>query len=239
MRPLLNHFAQSFYADFLLFFISIFALYISIVRKEKHSLLRLFPYYFISYIILLLLLYTHIIFFLNSRSNHIMLQIDSYSDYIFTLIEFIVFMHFFYNVIDNQRKKRIIILLSMLFLLLFAFNFISESILYNNINPNTVNRIYTIESSILLIPSLFYYFEIFKKPTTMNLMRESSFWVVTGIFFSMICSLPYCVIENYIRKNNSQLYPQLFSIFYIFYSLLFMMIIKAYLCEKISLKINV
>jgi hypothetical protein len=158
------------------------------------------------------------------------------SDYIFTLIEFLIFMHFFYNIINGTSKKRLIVLLITLFSLAYIFYLANDLIHYKIIKSDTVTVVYTLESAVLLIPSVFYYFQIFTKPPTINLIRESSFWVVTGIFFSMICSLPYCIVENYLKKFNSELYAQLFAILYILYCLLFLMIIKAYFCENDDLK---
>ena len=236
MEALFNHFSSQFYTDLTVFVVAIIALRISIINREKHYLLRLFPYYFIAYIILILILFIHTIFFVDSSFSHEMQNIDGYSDYIFTLIEFMIFMHFLYNIISSTSRKKIMLFLIVLFLALYVFYFAKDLLIYGNIKPDTVTIVYTFESTILLIPSLFYYFQLFTKPPTINLIKESSFWVVTGIFFSMICSLPYCIIENYMRKNNYEIATQLFSIFYVLYSLLFLMIIKAYLCENNSVK---
>ena len=237
MEALLNHFSSQFYTDLIVFILAIIALSISIINRDKHYLLRLFPYYFIAYIILILILFIHTIFFLDSPLSQKMMQnIDGCSDYIFTLIEFVIFMHFLYNIISSTKRKKIMIFLIILFLVLYVFYFAKDLLIYRIIRPDTVTIVYTLESTILLIPSLFYYFQLFTKPPTINLIKESSFWVVTGIFFSMICSLPYCIIENYMRKNNFEVATQLFSIFYVLYSLLFLMIIKAYSCENNAVK---
>ena len=120
-------------------------------------------------------------------------------------------MHFFYNIISSTSKKNHDLLIT-LFLVVYVFYFANDLMLYRIIKTDTVTIVYTLESAILLIPSLFYYFQLFTKPPTINLIKESSFWVVTGIFFSMICSLPYCIIENYLRKINFEVATQLFSI---------------------------
>ena len=236
MEALFNQFSRQFYTDLIVLIVAIYGLSISIIKKKKHPLLRLFPFYFIAYIILILILYISLISYFDSSSSHKMSKIVMGSDYIFTLIEFLIFMHFFYNIINGTSKKRLIVLLITLFSLAYIFYLANDLIHYKIIKSDTVTVVYTLESAVLLIPSVFYYFQIFTKPPTINLIRESSFWVVTGIFFSMICSLPYCIVENYLKKFNSELYAQLFAILYILYCLLFLMIIKAYFCENDDLK---
>jgi hypothetical protein len=232
MQGLFNQFSSQYYSGLIVLVMAISGLSISIIRKKEHYSLRLFPFYFIAYIILTLIFYINVISYINSPSNQNISIMVTGSDYIFTLIEFLIFMHFFYNIINSTSKKRLIALLITLFLLVYISYLANDLILYRNIKTDTVTIVYTLESAVLLIPSIFYYFQVFTNPPTINLRKESSFWVVTGIFFSMICSLPYCIIENYLRKINSSLYVQLFAILYILYCLLFLMIIRAYLCQN-------
>jgi len=171
MEALFNHFSSQFYTDLTVFILAIIALRVSIISREKHYLLRLFPYYFIAYIILILILFIHTIFFLDSPYSQEIQNIDGCSDYIFTLIEFVIFMHFFYNIISSTSRKRIMIFLIILFLVLYVFYFAKDLLVYRIIRPDTVTLVYTLESTILLIPSLFYYFQLFTRPPTINLIK--------------------------------------------------------------------
>jgi len=56
-------------------------------------------------------------------------------------------------------------------------------------------------------------------------------WVSAGVSFFFAYALPYSLLENFINRNYYELFDQFYSIFYIFYIHLFLMIIRAYLCK--------
>ena len=154
-----------------------------------------------------------------------------YIDYSFTLIEMVTFSIFFYQLITKIIVKKLIIISNIFFSLFFIYMLTIDPGFYASISETTQSRVYTAEGVILLMICLFYFIDFFKKPPNLNLNNEPVFWVSTGLLFFLTCTLPYSLLENYIRKKFPDLILTSYSIFYIFYILLFLMIIRAYLCK--------
>lgn len=204
---------------------------ISVRNRKKHRSLKFFPIYFGCLLIVFLSLYANIcskeviIYSLTKFNFH------HYIDYFSTLIELLIFVHFFMFAIESQRFKNILIIITALFVFYYFVELYFDKRFSRSISETTQSRVYTIESLILLIPCFVYFYELFKRPPTLNLKQEPSFWIVSGLSFFVTCTLPYSLLENYLRENYLYLMTTLYSVFYIFYILLLLMIIKAYTCN--------
>jgi hypothetical protein len=230
MHRVLDSWAQTFYTRPALVLILIIALFISIKNRKKYTLLKFFPIYIASLITDYLSADLYFVLFsLESRKK--VIRFDRFTDYFFTLIELLIFANFFIKLIQNSTRKNIIKIVTALFFLFFIYRIMTDSAVFRTISYKTLNTIYTIEAVILIFFCLLYFYELFKQLPTLNLLNEPSFWISTGLFFFMSCTLPYSLLENYLRKNYFDLEVEFYSIFYMFYSLMFIMIIKAYLCR--------
>ena len=62
-------------------------------------------------------------------------------------------------------------------------------------------------------------------------LMEPSFWICSGVFIFMISILPYSLFSEYLCRYKHSVFRELLFILYIFYSVLLIMIIKAFLCK--------
>ena len=99
----------------------------------------------------------------------------------------------------------------------------------------SLTNLFTIQAVSLLIICISYYIKIFKDAPDLILLNEPSFWIITGLTFFMLSTLPFSLISPYLIRNTV-LYRNLFSIFFIFYCILFLMIIRAFLCRQVLAK---
>lgn len=231
MKEIYQHWKDCFFTETLLVVVLVTAMVISVRNRKKHRSLKFFPIYFGCLLIVFLSLYANIcseeviIYSLTKFNFH------HYIDYFSTLIELLIFVHFFTFVIESQRFKNILIIITALFVFYYFVELYFDKRFSRSISETTQSRVYTIESLILLIPCFVYFYELFKRPPTLNLKQEPSFWIVSGLSFFVTCTLPYSLLENYLRENYLYLMTTLYSVFYIFYILLLLMIIKAYTCN--------
>jgi len=157
--------------------------------------------------------------------------LTEYSDYAFTVFEIMIFSLFYYRLIDSPMLKRFIIITNLVFFLFSVYMFCASQAFYQFIFQITKSTVYTVEGVIILLICLSYFIQLFKKPPILNLKNEPVFWISTGALFFFAGTLPYSVLENYLIRNYRELYFPSYAIFYIFYALLFLMIIRAYLCK--------
>ena len=231
MKMILKDWALSYYTQPLLILVLCITLIISIRKRHKYKILNRFPFY----IIFLLMVYVtgtaSTLSFATKYHPEFFWGLTQYTDYGFTIFENVIFSVFFYQLVDNIIMKRIIILLSLVFILFSVYMFITAQGFYQFNFQITKSTVYTVEGAIMLVISLLYFAELFKKPPNLNLKNEPVFWISTGALFFFAGTLPYSVLENHLIRNYRELYLPSYSIFYIFYILLFLMIIRAYLCK--------
>jgi hypothetical protein len=225
MEILLNLWKQSFYTDPILFISNIIILYISIKKKQNHFILKLFPIYLGSFLILSIIFYCGIVFLSKSNYYKIFLVVKHYTDFAVTLIELFVFGNLLLKVIKNWGIKNFITW-GLIIIIIGEILLFTDSVTYQ-----VLENLYIIEDLFLLIPCVVYFVELFRSPPILKLLDEPSFWVVTGLFFFVVFTLPVTLLSGYLKKLSYELYVHFYAIVYLSYILLFLMICKAYLCK--------
>jgi hypothetical protein len=232
MEELNKYLGESFYTHLLSFSASIFGLYISL--KKSRGIFKVFSFYFFCYC-LSQILFFQTTFFKEKEIKSLAIDISIYGDFLFTLIEFCIFMRLFNRVINGPSK----ILLTLIELAFLATSFF---LLFTNVKHDgisfvsTLEEIYLIESILLLLPCIMYFIQIFNSIQPLSLIQDGFFWVITGLTFFLISTLPFSYLMNYLRKENFEIYMYLYSIVYLFYCLLFVMIIRGILCKTTIIK---
>lgn len=225
MKDLIRYWKVHYYTEPLLCIVLCITLLVSLKNKKKFSSLKYIPLYTIT------LLLVALCAIYNINRTVIFLFFAHHLDYFFTLLELLIFSHFYYHLINNHPIKKAIILTNLASFILYIYLLLEDKDFHVSISEKTQNIAYTVEGVILLLICLTYLTNIFKKPSYLNLKNDPVFWISTGLFFFLTCTLPFSILENYIDKNYLNSTAWLYSIFYIFYTLLFLMIIRAYLCK--------
>ena len=235
MKEIYQHWKDCFFTEAVLVGVLILTLIISLKNRKRHNTLRFFPIYTVC--LLTVFISGYIVIYSPKLYSYSVTTFNfiNYIDYLFILIELSIFLHFFLSIVENRIIRRILIFLTVMFIPYYFIESYHDKYFPRSISETTQSRVYTIESLILLLPCFAYFYELFKKPPVLNLKKEPAFWIVTGWSFFATCTLPYSLLENYLRKSHSSLMTELYSVFYIFYILLFIMIIKAYSCKKESI----
>lgn len=231
MEKIYLHWKVCFFTEAMLVILLFAALWISLKNRKRHAEMKFFPFYIAFLLIVFISLYANIYSEKIWNYSITTFNFHHYIDYISTLFELFVFIHFFVHVISNRWFKKFIIFIAILFTIYYLAELVYDDRFTRSISKTTQSRVYTIQSLVLLIPCIRYFYELFKHPPILNLKQEPSFWIVTGLSFFIISTLPYSLIENYLRKNHLYLMTALYSVFYIFYIILISMIIRAYTCN--------
>ena len=231
MQFILYYWKSQFYTPLIKDIILIVTLWIAFKNRGKFPILKFMPIYTFALLLASLVFLGAWIARDLSFYPELFFGLASYIDYLFTLVEMVIFSHFYYQLIKSRLVKRIILFANGLFIGFFVYMAITDQGRYSYISEEKQTVVYTIESLILLFPCICYVIELFKKQPTSTLKNQPEFWVSTGVLFFMACTLPYSLLENYITKNFDDVILASYSIFHVFYILLFLMIIRAYLCK--------
>jgi hypothetical protein len=152
--------------------------------------------------------------------------VQNISGNIFLLVEFLLLTNFLLKSIVSKTKRNVTRAISVLFLCYLCTFWLARINPVPNFYKGSAG-FYSLESLILVIPCLFYFYELFKLLHPVNLNDHPSFWVVTGILFYHSCSIPLFLIIPVIRHNFSLYYEIAFSLNYILYGIFFLLLIRA------------
>jgi hypothetical protein len=216
------------------YFTTVFSLLCAIIGfvliKRKHVSPSIFLYYFAAYIALKMIFISCSLFLVDRVPIKTIYYIELYADYVFTSFEFYVFLVFFKQMLSYQSHRWILRFISFVYLSGSLLLLIKDLVIRHNLEVDTEYLLWGFQSICLLIPCVLYFLEIFRN-AEIYLSREPAFWIVSGLSFFMISSLPFSLFSNYIEAQSHDLAANFTAIFNIFYCLLFLMITKGHLCK--------
>jgi hypothetical protein len=118
-------------------------------------------------------------------------------------------------------------------LILFGVYFIGYSIM-NSLWVRAGGYFFNIilECIIILIPCFVYYWELFARPPQINLRREASFWIITGIFFYMATIIPLYITGQYLIDHGARkMYESFTAINNLALVVTYLLFIKGFTCR--------
>ncbi|MEO6540632.1 MAG: hypothetical protein ABIN74_06575 [Ferruginibacter sp.] len=159
---------------------------------------------------------------LLNRKNSILIE------QLLILFQSLLLGFFFLKVLNKSKFERKI---KWLLILMICFQFVLLFVVHV---ANIEIRSNIILSIILLMFCFFYFRNLMKNEPTLILVKSSTFWIVIGIFFSSSIGVPVITLVQFIPKNPEyvNLRSQIFSIFNVSLIVLYLFIIKSYLCLK-------
>lgn len=223
----MNEYPLQFYSQIFLNTISIISFLIGYRNRKKYSILRNLYLYPLFSLLQSLVFYLTLYVNPSVRLEEIIIRT---SIYIFLFLEFILIYQFFSRTFKLVNLPKTFFALKIIFITLFVFY-----LYYNNNSTFFLNEFYILQSVYILIPSFLYLVHFFKKPITATLIDEPSFWITIGLVFYFSCTFPIFLLKDFFFAENGYIYEaELFSINYICYGILFLLIAKAYLCKKLD-----
>lgn len=150
-------------------------------------------------------------------------EIQLIADLIFTIVEFFIITFYFKHLKEYSHQNHLKII-SILFVTIITAILIIDLQHYGVLYYKTVQKIFTIQAALLAFPCFYFYKNLFTNSPESNLIKDPDFWISTGISFFMICTFPFSLFISQLRDSLYFQIEYLFSIFDIFYCLLFIMI---------------
>ena len=144
------------------------------------------------------------------------------------LFQFIAISFFYLNLLKrsifSQKIKQIVYLAIIIQIIFFTFSVLFQIPKY----VKTVSNIF------IILYSVIYYRDLLKTKPTLILIKSSAFGIVTGMFFSFSVSFPIYALNPFIKvyPEYQNIRLQVFSISNIALIVMYLFIIKSYLCLK-------
>jgi hypothetical protein len=146
---------------------------------------------------------------------------------IFTTFEFAYYFWLFKSILHQPAVKKILSGLIWLFPLLALLNkiFIQKGLLI------FLSITYSFGCLFIVAASIMYFYELFQMGKSVDLMRQRTFWISSGLLFYYTCGFPLFAVTNFFAAPTSvfvQIYNTISSLLNI---LLYSSFIIASLCR--------
>lgn len=222
--PTLGEFlSESYYVPLLLLVLCITTAALGCLNMSKFKHLRLFILYALAAAAQIIFCFYCLLFRVSAAEI-----LSNYSSTAFVIVEVYIFYNLLFKILRSKYLKHLMQIVQGMFLLIGVLVCLTMPTLGSiPLSFNILNSI------VLLIPCLFFFFETFKSDPSHSLPKQPEFWIITAFGFMTICTLPFYLIEKYFLTNSSNMYTQVSALNYFFYCLLFLLISKAFLCKPI------
>lgn len=185
-------------------------------KKGMPAFLKLLPVY---------LLVTFIIEFIGGwRNDQGKVTVTLYN--VFITIEFVFYFWLLRNMIRNRFAKLLLLHSLWLYPLLVILNklFLQKGLQFHTITV-------CLGCLLIVMATITYFFELFQFDKPVDLVREPSFWICSGLLFFYACTFPLYALINFLRDPSNIIIKNLASIFAIVNILLYSSFIIAALCR--------
>jgi hypothetical protein len=89
---------------------------------------------------------------------------------------------------------------------------------------------YAIGCLIIVIYAIYYFYELFKSASSVNLKREPAFWIITSLLFFYTCSFPIFGFANFL-SGFSVIAQNISAVLVILNVILYSLFTVAFLCR--------
>jgi len=224
-------FSTYYYSYVLMFLIELITLVIAIKYGRKSKIGFAFLLY-ISFDFFVFLLGRVIAFHTNVPKEFTGTYVNT-SNAIISLVELLVYYYFFSEILLN---KKINMIMRMFGLIYFALIIIYSTTKFEFLTDRTTyvsHLLGTIEFLFLIPPCLVYFHNLLNNNSEIPLLERPSFWIVTGIFFFALISIPFYLMSIYLKNDINNIWFKLSAaLFYIPFTINFCCLIKAFLCKR-------
>lgn len=143
----------------------------------------------------------------------------------FTAFEFEIYILIIRYIIQSPAIKRVMLYVLWMYPILFLVNvFFIQTDGFHTIT-------YSLGCLLLVAGSIYYFLELFKSTTTVNLVRESAFWICTGLLFYYTCTFTLVGLWNQLHGLPDVIINNVTTIMSILNCLLYSLFAFSYLCR--------
>jgi hypothetical protein len=229
-NKLIDYSSSIYYSDIVLLFVEVITLIIIIRSWGKNKLAHVFAFYVFTDLVISII--DELVISISIKTS-LRKEILYKGNVVVSLIELIVYYYYFSKIIRSSLIIRILkyflVLYFILALVFFVtnFNFWTDRIGYSSYLLGALEFLF------LLIPSFAYYKELLSLHNEGKLFDRPSFWIVTGVFFFALISIPYYLIQRYLKDIvNFPTSVLVAALFYTPFILNLFFIIRAFICKK-------
>ena len=150
---------------------------------------------------------------------------------LFTGFEFTFYIWVIREIVQNEKAKRVIFYI----LLIFPFLDLVNIFLIQGIGHfHTIT--YSLGCLLIVLLCIYYFFELFQSPNSVNLLQQPAFWICSGLMFFYCCSFPIFGLSNFLLSLPRVIIRHINTIITLLNVFLYSMFTLAFLCRFRTMK---
>lgn len=130
------------------------------------------------------------------------------------------------EIVRGRKAKKVFLYSLLTYLLLSLANFflVQKTSVFNTIT-------YCLGCLLIVSACIYYFWELFQSRYFVNLLRQPSFWICSGLLFYYACSFPVQSLQNFFNALPKVILQNLFIIFILLNIFLYLSFTIAFLCR--------
>lgn len=150
---------------------------------------------------------------------------------IFTGFEFCFYIWLIREIVQNKKAKKVIFYILLLFPVVDLVNifFIQGTTHFHTIT-------YALGCLLIVLLCIYYFFELFQSPSSVNLLKQPAFWICSGLLFFYCCSFPIFGLSNLLMRLPRVFMRNIKTIIILLNIFLYSMFTLAFLCRFRTMK---
>jgi hypothetical protein len=130
------------------------------------------------------------------------------------------------QIIHNRNAKRVLFICLLIYTLLSLMNLflLQKASVFNTMT-------FCLGCLFVITACIYYFFDLFQQTRSLNLLREPSFWICSGLLLYYACLFPIEGLNNFIKNLSTVVLENLLIIFVIVNILLYLSFSIAFLCR--------
>lgn len=142
-----------------------------------------------------------------------------------SLVSMCFYIYLMLVVSQSRKAKKILLYCLIAFPLISAINIflVQKSGVFQTMT-------YSLGCLLIVAACIYYFWELFQSKNYVNLAREPTFWISSGVLFNFTCNFPVYALINFVKMGPEVIYVLLIVIDFVGI-LLYLSFIIAFLCR--------
>jgi len=130
------------------------------------------------------------------------------------------------EIVRSKRAKKVLLIFVLAYPIVSVINiFLLQTL------PLLFPMTFTSGGVLIVITSIYYFWETFQQKNSVNLIREPAFWICSGLLFYFTCTFPLNGLLNFVSSLPKVVIQNLYTIFILLNIFLYLSFTIAYLCR--------
>lgn len=144
--------------------------------------------------------------------------------YLFSAAEFVFYLYVLHCIIRTDKAKRVI------FIMMWGYPVLALVNIFFIQDKAFPSLSYSLGCLLIVGVCIYYFYELFHLPSSVNLVREPAFWICTGLLFFYTCSFPLFGLYKLLYAVSRAILEHISTILIVMNTFLYTLFTTAFLC---------